>query len=48
MAKESQGFIFRPWTTTRDGKVIWARNYGLRAFRIPVSGRKDRKKSGKP
>jgi len=48
MAKQqSQAVIFRPWTTTRDGKVIWARDYGLRAFPIPVGDNKDRKKPKK-
>lgn len=47
MANQSQGVIFRPWITTKDGKVIWAREYGLRAFPIPVENDKDRKKPEK-
>lgn len=27
-------FIFRPWITTKDGRRIYARDYGLRAFKI--------------
>jgi hypothetical protein len=29
-------FVFRPWITTRDGKVIYAKDYGLKAFKIRV------------
>lgn len=28
--------IFRPWITTRDGRRIYAKDYGLRAFRIEL------------
>lgn len=28
------GYIFVASITTRDGKKLWARNYGLKAFRI--------------
>lgn len=28
--------IFRPYRTLPNGEVIWARNYGLRAFPIFV------------
>lgn len=34
---DNSGYIFRPYITLPSGKVLWARNYGLRAFRIPVS-----------
>lgn len=27
-------WIFRAWTTTRDGERIYAKDYGKRAFRI--------------
>ncbi len=31
-------FIYRPWRRDpRTGALLWARNYGLRAWRIPVS-----------
>lgn len=30
-------YIFRPYMTLKDGRVIWARSYGKRAFRIPVA-----------
>lgn len=28
--------IFRPWITTKDGRIIWAKTYGKRAFAIWV------------
>jgi len=28
--------IFRPWITTKDGKKIWAKWFGKRAFPIWV------------
>jgi hypothetical protein len=34
--RNGSGFIFRPWITVK-GKRIFARSYGLRAFRIPLS-----------
>jgi len=38
------GYIFRPWIRTRDGRVIYARNYGKRAFMIPVYDNDEEKK----
>ncbi len=36
--KSKDGYwIFRPFITTRTGKRIWARWYGLKAFRIWVT-----------
>lgn len=32
-----QRYIYRPYITLKDGRVIWASSYGKRAFRIPVS-----------
>ncbi len=30
-------YIFRPWRKDpRNGKILWARNYGLRAWKIPI------------
>ena len=29
-------YIFRAWITTRDGRRIYAKDYGLKAFRIDV------------
>lgn len=29
-------YIFRPWITNRSGRKIYARDYGLRAFRIRI------------
>ena len=34
--KADKRFIWRPWTTTRDGRRIYARAYGKKAFRIEV------------
>lgn len=31
-------YIYRTKITLRDGTVIYAKNYGLKAFRIPVYG----------
>jgi len=31
------GYIFRPYITLPNGTTIWAKNYGLRAFKIPVA-----------
>lgn len=30
-------YIFRPYMTLKDGRVIWARQYGKKAFKIPVA-----------
>lgn len=30
------GFIFRPYITLPNGRIIFARNYGLKAFKISV------------
>jgi hypothetical protein len=27
-------FVFRPWITTKDGRRIYARDAGLKAFKI--------------
>lgn len=35
------GYIFRPYITLKDGKIIYAKDYGLRAFRIPLRGGED-------
>ena len=32
-----QRYVYRAWITTRDGIRIYAKQYGLRAFRIPVN-----------
>lgn len=29
-------YIFRAWRRTKDGVVLWAKDYGLKAWRIPV------------
>jgi hypothetical protein len=33
---EPPGYIFRASITLRTGEVIYAKDYGLKAFRIPV------------
>jgi len=36
--KDKDGeFIFRPWITTKNGKRIYAKEYGLKAFKIYIS-----------
>jgi hypothetical protein len=30
----SDNYIFQTWVTTKDGRRIYARDYGLKAFRI--------------
>jgi hypothetical protein len=32
-------YIYRAWTTTKDGNKIYAKNYGKRAFRIWIGPR---------
>lgn len=32
---DGEKYIFRPYIT-RNGVTYWAKNYGLKAFRIPV------------
>jgi hypothetical protein len=36
-SKEQGYWIFRPYITLRNGKIIWAYQYGLRAFRIWIA-----------
>ena len=33
-------YIFRAWVTTRSGKRIYAKDYGKKAFRIEVDGKR--------
>lgn len=35
-APPGKHYIFRPFITTKDGRVIWASWYGKRAFAILV------------
>ena len=35
-------WIYRPWITTKDGKRLYARNYGKKAFRIGVEEKSDK------
>jgi|GEM_PF-643005 len=47
MAQDGQKVIFRPWITLRGGKVIWARNYGLKAFPIRLDPKDQEKRQKK-
>jgi len=29
-------YIYRPWRKTKDGKILYAKHYGLKAWKIPV------------
>lgn len=33
----SKDVVFRAWRRLPNGRILWARNYGLRAWAIPVS-----------
>ena len=35
--KSSAGYFFTAYITLKDGTRIYAKNYGLKAFRIPCS-----------
>lgn len=37
MAKKSIGYIFRTSITLKDGTKIYAKDYGKKAFRIPLN-----------
>ena len=41
MKKQSKEpkYIFRPYITKKDGTKVYASDYGLKAFRIPVYDR---------
>ena len=34
--KRIVGYIFRAWRYTKDGSILWAKDYGYKAWRIPV------------
>ena len=38
--KNGQSYIYRPWITRPDGSRIYAKQYGKKAFRIPVDSDK--------
>jgi len=42
--EKNTGVIFRPYITKKDGTVIWAKQYGLKAFPIPVGSDNDNDK----
>ena len=31
-----KGYIFRPWKTRPDGIKDWAKDHGLKAWKIPI------------
>lgn len=33
----TETFIFRPWRKLPDGTILWAKNFGKKAWKIPVS-----------
>lgn len=39
--EDNHNVIYRPWIRTRNGRKIYARHYGLKAFRIKVKKKKD-------
>lgn len=36
MARNVVRWVFRPWRTLKDGTRLYAKNYGKKAWRIPV------------
>lgn len=34
--KKNVRYVFRPWRRDRSGKKIWAKDYGLKAWPIPI------------
>jgi hypothetical protein len=39
------GFIFRAWRRDRKtGEVLWAKDYGLKAWKIPILARRKGKR----
>jgi len=40
--QEQMAIIWRPYRTLPDGRVLWARDYGLRAWPIQVDDEDDR------
>lgn len=36
MAEENKTYIFRKSIKTRDGRILYASDYGLKAFKIAV------------
>lgn len=39
--KPSSGFIYRPWIRLKDGTILYAKSYGKKVFKIPISDPKD-------
>jgi len=36
MRRKGKRLIFRPWRRTKDGRILWAWKYGLKAWPIWV------------
>ena len=36
-ALAEERYIYRPWIRDRNGRKRWARDYGKKAWRIPIS-----------
>ena len=34
--KKPRGYIFRAWITNKKGVKLYAKDYGLKAWRIPI------------
>lgn len=34
--KKSKRYIFRPWIRLKDGRILYAKDYGYKAWRIPI------------
>ena len=43
MAPTEKRYIYRPWITLPNGERLYAKNFGKRAFRIPVDAEKEGK-----
>lgn len=35
--RRKEGWIFRPWIRLKSGRIIYAKDYGKRCFRIPIN-----------
>jgi len=40
----SETYIFRPWRRLPDGTILWAKNFGKKAWKIPVSTNENKDK----
>lgn len=37
LSSDKREYVFRRWIRLKNGRVIYASEYGLKAFKIPVS-----------